>query len=208
MPLRERFSEIYSTQEWVGGGSGEGSATEHVVGYAALVSHLVRRRRIRSVVDLGCGDGRVAEAIDFGRARYLGLDVVPEVVAADQRRLGSRRMRFRAIEDESEVGSADLLLVKDVLQHWSIPRVQAFRPRLDGFRYALVTNCIGLDGEPRNTDVPDGGFRGLDLNAEPFGWGLPVLLSFTNVDAGADLRWVKQVLLFDGEAPRQQPAAV
>jgi SAM-dependent methyltransferase len=192
--LGDRFDEIYATNEW-GGGSGEGSLPQHTRAYVALVQAFLRAHDIRTVVDLGCGDWQVSQEINWGRIRYIGVDVVRTVIERNNKYFSNRRIRFFRVDDERMIPEADLLIAKDVLQHWSIERIQRFRPVIDRYKHVLLTNCIGLPHEKNNTPIPDGHFRPIDLTAAPFEWPLEPLACFTNVDANDELRWIKQVLI-------------
>lgn len=56
-----------------------------------LAAAVVARHRSPSVLDLGCGPGRVAAAVlDAGAASYRGIDVSPRMLALARRRLAGR----------------------------------------------------------------------------------------------------------------------
>jgi hypothetical protein len=101
---------------------------------------------------------------------------------------------------------AELLIVKDVMQHWSDKAVVAFLPVLARFRYALITNCVNPAGPTINLPIEDGGFRHLDLRLPPFNINAPEVFSFTNYRSPAKRfwekpRWRKIVLLLEKSRP-------
>ena len=49
---------------------------------------------------------------------------------------------------EMTLPSADLLILKDVMQHWLPEEILGFLPQLDRYRYALVTNDVPASQEP------------------------------------------------------------
>jgi hypothetical protein len=68
-----------------------------------------------------------------------------------------------------QLPDADLLIAKDVLQHWSNADVSNFLPKLKSFRMALITN--GFDPSRMNLvnhDIESGGWRPVDLSKAPF----------------------------------------
>lgn len=151
------FSRLYADDGW-DGGSGTGSDPDAAAPYCRFIERYVRKHGVRSVLDLGCGDGRVARAIDWGDAAYRGLDVV---MTGDDIRT-------------CPWPAADLILVKDVFQHWPTADIAALLPRLAPYPHVLITNSAS--GVRTNEDIPAGGFRSLDLAAPPFGWPVrPVL---------------------------------
>ncbi len=162
------FDEIYRTNAW-NDGSGQGSVMKHVRGYARFLERFVRERGVRSVVDMGCGDWQFSRTIDWGGAGYHGFDVVASVIEQNRREHAREGVAFSHYSgDPAELPAADLLIVKDVLQHLSNERVHALLPHVSRYRWALLTNCVDPWGETVNGDTEDGGFRYLDLRRAPF----------------------------------------
>jgi hypothetical protein len=82
MQLREVFAAIYRERHWdtvysQPYDSGSGSAEQFAGPYCDLISRFISERRIRTVVDLGCGDFRVGREV---AALYIGVDIVPDLV--------------------------------------------------------------------------------------------------------------------------------
>ena len=206
--MKAIFQQIYADNVW-GRGSGEGSRPAHARGYVEFLQRFLRERRIRSVVDFGCGDWQFSRLVDWSGVDYLGCDIVPGVVRENERRFGAANVRFRELADACEpLPAADLLLVKDVLQHWSNEEIAGFLPRLAAYRYALVTNCVARSGPTVNRDVRTGDFRPVDLREPPFALPAFEVYRFEGrrpllLRPFAGPRWRKTVLLLeDGGRPR------
>jgi len=199
--MRERFQEIYATNEWRHG-SGEGSLPEHNQGYIRFVEGFIRDHNIRNIVDLGCGDWQFSRYIDWQRAEYVGMDIVPEVIEANRARFRRPGVEFVLYDGNiSDIPPADLLITKDVLQHWSHAAIGALLPRFNQYRHVLVTNCVNPHGPTLNEEIPDGGFRYLDLRLAPFHLPATEVFSFTNRRSLLNRlvgkpRWLKKVLHF------------
>jgi SAM-dependent methyltransferase len=73
------------------------------------------------LIDVGCGSGRLATALRSGPAiRYLGTDVVPELVAFARERCADQCWRFEVVEGltiPEEDGKADFVTFFSVLTH-------------------------------------------------------------------------------------------
>ena len=67
--------------------------------------------------------------------QYTGMEIVPTVIEANVRRFASANVRFVCADARSvELPPADLILLKDVLQHWTNAEVARFLPRLREYR--------------------------------------------------------------------------
>jgi hypothetical protein len=156
-----------------------------------------------------------------GTAQYCGFDVVPSVISRNQRNYASRNIDFQLYSgNPDELPKADLLLAKDVLQHWSNQSIAAFLPVLARYRFALITNDVNPRGPTANIDIEDGGYRYLDLRLPPFQLSATEVYSFTSNDMGffnqlvlggvrSTLRWsvtfcrpvwIKRVLLVESNS--------
>lgn len=198
--LGTQFEEIYLKNKWVYG-SGEGSLPEHTRGYVKVLQKFLRQRCITTVVDVGCGDWQFSRLIDWSAVSYDGFDVVSSVIAENQKRFSSDRVKFHLYSgNPTELPTADLLIAKDVLQHLSHRGVKAFFPELKRYKYAIITNCVNPCGPTANADIEDGDFRYLDLRLPPFSIEADELFSFSNhrpifPRLFSKPRWVKKVLV-------------
>jgi hypothetical protein len=205
--MNTRFEEIYATNEW-GHGSGEGSLPIHTAGYSSFLESFVVKRNVSSIVDMGCGDWQFSKNIRWGSAHYHGFDVVPQVIELNIKTYSQENVLFSLYSgDPAELPAADLLIVKDVLQHLSNQRIIDFLPNLNRFRFCLLTNCVNPKGRTDNRDITDGDFRYLDLRLPPFNVNATEVYSFTNAMSPLQRfvrapRWRKIVLLLENTAKR------
>ncbi len=186
MSMEEEFTRAYKDGRWHHG-SGSGSSAANTVAYRRFVEEYVRRHAVRQVVDVGCGDWQFSRLIDWGTASYLGVDVVAGLVAVNQVRYGSARVRFAWADILSHEWTVPdgtgLVLVKDLLQHWPDAAVAMLRGKLAGHR-ALLTYDLG-DGP----DIEAGCYRPLDLAAR--GWPVREVLRYTSFSHDGHVRRVK-----------------
>ena len=174
-PAREAFERIYREGLWAKdaqgkGTSGYGSTLEFTKLYRVFLQDFLAAYQVRSVVDAGCGDWEFSQAIDWKGIRYLGVDIAPTVIAENQRRYGAANVRF-AVADivRDELPAADLLLVKDVLQHLSNADIRRFLAQLPRYRHVLIVNDVLPESfSAPAADIPTGRYRPIDLTQPPF----------------------------------------
>lgn len=208
--MQERFEEIYARNEW-GHGSGEGSLIAHTEAYIQFINQFLGERSIESVVDMGCGDWQFSKYISWGSAKYVGFDVVKSVIERNCQAYSTDTITFSHYSgNPSDLPGADLLIVKDVLQHLSDEEVLRFIPFLRNFRYALLTNCVDPKGPTVNRDIQTGGCRYLDLRLPPFNLEARQVFEFSKTTNPLTLlfrapKWKKIVLLVEATNSRCQP---
>jgi SAM-dependent methyltransferase len=161
------FDQIYGANIW-GCGSGHGSLPSVTKGYRRFLEDFLKTKRIKSVVDFGCGDWQFSRLIKWGDVKYVGLDVVPAVIERNNKKFASNTVSFRSIAGFSDLPQAELLIVKDVLQHLQTDDIKAFLETVvPNYPYALITNCVTPVGI-LNREINNGDFRPLDLRKPPF----------------------------------------
>ena len=176
-PFRQHYEGPGS--DW-GIGSGPGSSAFFTLEYQVFLSKFIHLNAIRSVTDIGCGDWQFSKFVNFANADYLGLDVVDSVIERNQALHGGEGVSFRVMpSDLSDIGPADLLLMKDVLQHLPDAEIARFREELfPKFKFCLLTNSYQKLDTPSNIDVEAGSFRCLDLTAPPYAMRGAYVLEF------------------------------
>ena len=187
---RERaqvFAGIYESFGWEPSAdgsketrSGPGSYVARTNASRAFLSDVLRRFNVGSVLDAGCGDVNwqgLTPGID--EVDYFGIDIVPQMIADNVRRLGGpgRRMRF-AVKDvvkDDLGGPYDLVLCRDTLFHLPLwDAVQALRNlQATDARYFL--SHYDEDLNTNWPDIPAGGWHMINLLAPPFKLPPPLL---------------------------------
>jgi len=164
------FTEIYRSNAWGGteSVSGPGSTQQRGASFRDDLLAALHDLGTRALLDAPCGDfnwiGPVADAID----RYIGVDVVPEIIAGNLRRhSGPNRQFLRLDLTRDPLPPADVVLCRDTLVHFSfadIWRALANLQRSDA-RYLITTTFIG---DRENEEIATGGWRPLNLERPPF----------------------------------------
>lgn len=184
------FQEIYAQSSWgrdaerffSGSGSRGSPAERYVAAMAAQLEALHRTiGRELVVVDIGCGDFFVGRALLAACPfiRYVGCDIVPELIAHHREVHGSERASFEVLDIVTDPPPrGDVCLVRQVFQHLSNADVLAGLDRLRGFSAIYLTegNPVVRDG-PVNPDKRASGYirfgprgvgRGIEWREPPF----------------------------------------
>ncbi|MEJ0013364.1 MAG: class I SAM-dependent methyltransferase [Bauldia sp.] len=193
LPHHEIFDMIYRAEVWGSRGneaavsSGYGSTGKATAPYRDFLVSFMRDKNIRSVVDIGCGDWELGRLVDWTGVDYTGVDV-SAVILENTSRFTADGIRF--IEGDArtiDLPRADLLLMKDVLQHWSNDDIKRFLPKIGGYRHALLTNGAPLrEAEDINHDIPAGNYHALDLTRPPFAVAGTFVLTYKSVVTEGD----------------------
>ena len=167
------FNSIYKNNAW-GNGSGPGSRADKTIQYQEFLKNFFLMNNVSSVVDLGCGDWQFSRYIDWTGIDYLGLDV-SSVVLEITKEFSVPGIRFQELDGScNNLPPADVLLIKDVLQHLSNKDISNIISKLNNFKYALITNGFQANQKTHlinnaNKDINSGsGARTVDLLREPF----------------------------------------
>jgi SAM-dependent methyltransferase len=175
---RDAFSRVFRSNAWKGeeSVSGTGSDLRATATVREEITSLIADLGIRSVLDAPCGDFHWMQHVDFGDATYIGVDIVPELVAANQDRHGSATRRFMNADIiEDRLPKADLVICRDCLVHLPFRHgLAALRNfKRSGSTYLLTTTfTVSAD----NRDILMGSWRPLDLLQPPFNLPKPLRL--------------------------------
>ena len=148
------FTEVYETLIWgtnyddeYKGSSGPGSAIDYNINtYIPFLQDFIKTHDIKSVVDIGCGDWRCGEIIykDLDVA-YHGIDVYDALVKRNARKWPQHKWsQIDVVKNKEDVPSGDLLVLKDIIQHWCTAEIYSFLDHVvdnKKFKYILITNC-------------------------------------------------------------------
>lgn len=155
--------------------SGEGSRGRAAQAKADRINTLVDDYGLRSVVDLGCGDGQVASLLDV--PEYLGVEVSYQALQRCIGTVGPRPgwswMLWDPVAPPPMTFAADLTLSCDVIFHLIDPDVYAAHLAALFTAPHVLVHATDYDSEPNDhmrhhrftADVPDT-HRLLDMPAD------------------------------------------
>ena len=128
--------------------SGKGSSVQTNVPYIMFLRKFLQERNIKSVADVGCGDWRCSAEIYKGLdCFYIGYDIYEPLIHKHTETYKNPNWRFKTLNccsSPDKIFPSDLLILKDVLQHWTDRQVKEFMDYVttsNRFKYILITNC-------------------------------------------------------------------
>ena len=196
---RRIFQKIYRNNAWGDPEtvSGPGSNVARASLFRAEFEALVRDLGIRTLLDAPCGDFNWIGHFDLPVERYIGVDIVPELVLANRAKVQSERHHFMTADIVCDpLPRADLILCRDALIHLRLDEILA---ALGNFRQSgstwLLTNTW-ID-HPDNSDVATGDWRTLNLEAPPFDFPPPVRMVDEQCFAGGGAYRDKRLALWN-----------
>jgi len=169
LPLNQAFDEVYKRGMWNQGESlsGVGSEGFQAERYVALVRDYAARYQLRTVLDGGCGDFSVGSRLASSFDRYTAIDVSPRIIAIDQSRYGGsewQHVSFSVADlTEAPFPAADLVLIRQVLQHLTNSQIEKVLLNLEAskWRRVLITEDVHdpMHNTTPNLDLPSHSVR-------------------------------------------------
>lgn len=172
------FSDIYRGRKFGGDESvsGPGSSLKQTQVAREELPKVIKQFNIRTVIDAPCGDLHWMKEVALDIDKYIGLDIVPEIIHSNQREYGNEKREFLAIDIvKDRLPAGDLILCRDCFIHLSFRDIfSALRNFCrSGSKYLLTTTFTGLK---ENTDIVSGRVRPINLQKPPFNFPMPILL--------------------------------
>src|SRR5262249_50405949 len=121
-----------------------------------------------------CGDFNWMRHVPLPGIRYLGVDIVRELIDRNRRLYADETRQFHLVDmTVGPLPSADLLFCRDCFVHLSFRDIfkALAQFRASGARYLLTTT---FTARPGNEDIATGGWRPLNLERPPFNFPAPM----------------------------------
>jgi SAM-dependent methyltransferase len=173
--MEQAFRHVYQHNVWGDpeSVSGPGSGLLRTEAFRDQIADLLSELGAKSLLDAGCGDFNWMRAVRLPVERYVGIDIVPELIRDVQHRYADDQRTFihgDIVRDNLE--RVDVILCRDCLVHFSlVDALAAVRNfKRSGSRYMLTTSFIAF-GE--NVDIETGEWRRLNLERPPFDFPPP-----------------------------------
>lgn len=172
---RRIFGDIYRNKEWDTGEtlSGPGSTLQYTSELRKALPALLKKWKIGHLLDAPCGDYHWMSNTLLEGINYTGADVVPALIANNQREYPDVRFIVADIcKDPLPV--ADAVLCRDCFIHLSNKQINDALANFKrcGIRY-LITNTYPV---LNNEEIPTGYYRPVNMEKAPFHLPAPLEL--------------------------------
>ena len=147
--------------------SGPGSSLAQTATLRRALPDLLADLGIGVLLDAGCGDHRWLGQTDLPVTTYIGVDIVPALIARNAALALPGRRFLCADVTQDTLPRADLVLLRDTLVHYDLATARRTLRALQrtGARWLLATT---FTDRRANADCALGGWRPLNLTLAPF----------------------------------------
>lgn len=174
---KEVFTKYYYKNTWQGkeSVSGPGSDYEQTKFLIPELEILIKDLKIKSILDAPCGDFNWMKRVDLNECKYIGVDIVEELIVRNNKKYKNRQRSFSVLDIViDKIPKVDLIIVRDCFVH--LPTDDIFKTiqniKKSNSKYLLTTNFLWEHME-YNLDIPVGGWRRINLCKEPFNFKYP-----------------------------------
>ncbi len=173
---KDIFTDIYTKNKWkdIYSFSGTGSNLEQTKTILNELPKLFVKYKIKSILDIPCGDFYWMKEFKFKDIKYLGGDIVPELVIKNNKKFSKKNIKFKILDLTSDsLPYADLIFCRDCLVHLSYKDI--FKSlniiRKSNCKYFMTTNFLERIS---NKDIATGSWRTINLCKPPFNFSEPI----------------------------------
>ena len=174
--MESAFTPFYTKNLWGDDESvsGPGSSLKSTAKLRRELPKLLREIGARTLLDAPCGDFNWMKETHLGVEHYIGVDVVPDLIARNQELYGNDQTEFLLLDlTRDKLPRVDVILCRDCLIHFSYRHITA---AIDNFKRSGSTYLL-TNSYPRwlcNEDIPTGDFRPINVREPPFNFPRPL----------------------------------
>jgi SAM-dependent methyltransferase len=176
LDTKGKFTEIYLHNLWNNeeSRSGIGSTIGRTTKIRKGIQDLFVTEGIRSICDAGCGDFNWMKQVDFVRVRYIGVDIVRDLIRANKKEYERENVSFLELDIiKDKLPAVDLIICREVLLHFSFHDLCATLHNFKntGARFLLTTHYPSITG---NVDIRTGKCHVINLRLAPLNFPEPL----------------------------------
>lgn len=192
-PMQEVFTTIYKENHWndQASKSGPGSNYYQTQTVKRLLEEVISQWEIQSILDIPCGDFYWMKTVERPSVRYIGADIVKQLIDQNSSRYASDTHEFLTADiTQTILPKTDLLFCRDCLVHLSYHEINRTKENIlrTGSKYLLTTTFPNHT----NRDIVTGNWRPINLQLAPFNFPEPIKVLYE--DYTEDTRFADKAL--------------
>jgi SAM-dependent methyltransferase len=154
---------------------GSGSTLKATATLRAMLPRVLRGLEVSVMLDAPCGDLHWLKPADLPLSRYIGVDILSELVEEARNNSEGFGDFYTADITTDPLPAADLIFCRDCLVHLSNDLVLAAldNMRASGARFLMTTTFYALQ---ENVPCASGGWRPINLQLPPFSLPTPLVI--------------------------------
>lgn len=173
------FTKIYEKHTWKSKESlsGPGSDVKQTITLREQLPTILQRYNIETIFDTPCGDFNWMKLIDFKKYRYVGYDIVKDLIDKNNHLFGSENVHFAYANVITDIlPQADIIICRDLLVHLPIKDIFAVLRNFkkSNSKYVLLTTFTRT--HKVNRDISMGAWRTINMCLPPFNFPKPIEL--------------------------------
>ncbi len=174
---KDIFFNIYKKNLWgsTHSISGPGSNLEQTKTIRKDIPSILYKYKIKSILDIPCGDFYWMKELDLKNINYIGADIVKEIIDKNNKEFRKININFKILDLTADnLPSCDLIFCRDCLVHFSFKDIflSLNNIKKTNANYFLTTNFVE---RIHNKNIATGSWRTLNLCKAPFYFPKPLL---------------------------------
>lgn len=170
------FTRIYRTNAWRDGESvsGTGSNINNTEVIRRELPNLFKDQKVSTILDIPCGDFNWMRYVDLSNIRYIGGDIVADLIQQNRVKYEEENILFRHLDlTKDDLPKVDLIICRDCLVHLSFKDIFSALKNicLSKSTYLLTTT---FTAHQSNQDILPGNWFPLNLSEVPFSLPDPI----------------------------------
>lgn len=176
MSTRAKFTLIYEKNLWneSSSASGPGATLVATESVRSALPDIFKEFKIRSVLDIPCGDFNWMRHVSMEDIDYTGADIVDALIEKNNQRFASAHRRFQVLDIiDDPLPKVDVIICRDGLVHLTDREIKKAVQNMQrsGSKYLLTTS---FPGKGYNTKLGNERWRALNFEKAPFNFPKPL----------------------------------
>lgn len=169
-PISYRFSTIFMKNVWGSkeSKSGRGSILDQTAIIRREIPLILRDIKATTLLDVPCGDFNWLQHVNLGLKKYIGGDIVPEIIAQNRKKYEDDKKIFKLMDiTTTKLPKVDVILCRDCLVHLSYKDIFT---AIKNFKNSKSTYLLSTTFTSRtiNRNIFTGGWRPINMQQSPF----------------------------------------